>query len=160
TDPEIEILFENVGRLKAAGVGVIYISHRMDEIRRIADQVTVLRDGRRIATHAALQASHTQLVRQMVGHDLPERKTVEKQVEGSVGLRVRNLRAGERVRNVNFDARYGEILGIAGLIGSGRTETLRAIFGADKKESGEIFVGHGTEPVDIRQPADALRAGI
>ena len=94
----------------------------------------------------------------MVGHDLPERKSAVERPLGEVALRVRNLRAGERVRDVSFEVRRGEILGLAGLIGSGRTETLRAIFGADAKDGGEILIGG--QPVVIRSPADALRAGI
>jgi len=94
----------------------------------------------------------------MVGHDLPERKNQAARPVGEVALRVCNLQAGDQVRDVSFEARRGEILGIAGLIGSGRTETLRAIFGADAKDSGEIFVDG--QPVVIRSPADALRASI
>jgi ribose transport system ATP-binding protein len=158
TDPEIEQLFGNIRRLQKDGVGIIYISHRMDEIRRIADRITVMRDGRAVATCSAGESTPEELVRKMVGRDLPARKTAIERPKGEVALRVRNLRAGERVRNVSFEVRHGEILGIAGLIGSGRTETLRAIFGADAKESGEILVGE--QPVVIRIPADALRAGI
>ncbi|NOS70260.1 MAG: sugar ABC transporter ATP-binding protein [Verrucomicrobia bacterium] len=158
TDPEIEQLFGNIRQLQKEGVGIIYVSHRMDEIRRIADRITVMRDGRAVATHQASDVTPTKLVRGMVGHDLPERKSEVARPMGEVALRVRNLQAGERVRDVSFEVRRGEILGIAGLIGSGRTETLRAIFGADAKDSGEIFVGE--KPVVIRSPSDALRAGI
>jgi ribose transport system ATP-binding protein len=158
TDPEIEQLFGNIRQLQKEGVGIIYVSHRMDEIRRIADRITVMRDGRAVATHQARDATPAGLVRGMVGHDLPERKSEVARPMGEVALRVRHLHAGERVRDVSFEVRRGEILGIAGLIGSGRTETLRAIFGADAKDSGEILVGE--QPVVIRQPADALRAGI
>jgi len=160
TDPEIEKLFENVRRLQAQGVGIIYISHRIDEIRRLANRVTVLRDGRRVATHSAAQAAPGELVREMAGHDLPERTDSGRRVPGAVALRVRHLSAGPNVRDVSFEVRRGEILGLAGLIGSGRTETLRAIFGADPKEHGEISLGDEERAVAIRQPADAIRAGI
>lgn len=160
TDPEIDRLFQNIRKLQAGGVGIIYVSHRMDEIRRIANRTTVLRDGRRIATHIATEVTPAELVREMVGHDLPERKGAGERQSREVALRVRGLSAGDRVRDVSFEVRSGEILGLAGLIGAGRTETLRAIFGADVKEAGEIFVGAGTEPVVIREPADAVRAGI
>lgn len=160
TDPEIERLFDNIRRLQAGGVGVIYISHRMDEIRRISSRVTVLRDGRRVATHNAADLTPAEMVREMVGHDLPERKGAVERPAGEPALRVDRLRAGDRVREVSFQARRGEILGLAGLIGSGRTETLRAIFGADKKDGGEIFLGNATQPMVIREPADAVRAGI
>lgn len=158
TDPEIEQLFGNIRQLQNEGVGIIYVSHRMDEIRRIADRVTVMRDGRAVATHQGSDVTPVGLVREMVGHDLPERKTAVARPVGEVALCVRNLRAGDRVRGVSFEVRRGEILGLAGLIGSGRTETLRAIFGADAKDDGESFVDE--QPVVIRQPADALRAGI
>jgi ribose transport system ATP-binding protein len=160
TDPETDRLFSNIRRLQAEGVGIIYVSHRMDEIRRIASRVTVLRDGRRVATHAAAEVTPTDLVREMVGHDLPERKGTSSRVSNQVALRVSHLTAGDRVRDVSFEVRRGEILGLAGLIGAGRTETLRAIFGADRKDSGEIFLGAGTRPVSILEPADAVRAGI
>jgi ribose transport system ATP-binding protein len=158
TDPEIDQLFGNLRRLQKDGVGIIYISHRMDEIRRIADRITIMRDGRAVATYDANEVTTAELVRKMVGHDLPERKTVRQGPLQEVVLRVRNLRAGERVRGVSFEARRGEILGFAGLIGSGRTETLRALFGADAKEGGEILVDE--QQVVIRNPCDALRAGI
>ena len=158
TDPEIEQLFKNIRRLQSDGVGIIYVSHRMDEIRRIADRITVMRDGRAVMTCNAGEATPAELVRNMTGHDLPERKAAGQRGAGKVALRVRNLRAGERVRDVSFEARDGEILGIAGLVGSGRTETLRAIFGADPKDGGEIFIGD--KGVVIKKPADALRAGI
>lgn len=160
TDPEIDRLFENIRRLQADGVGVIYISHRMDEIRRIASRTTVLRDGRRVSTHNAAEVTPGELVREMVGHDLPERKGAGERVAGEVALRVNHLCAGERVRDVSFEVRRGEILGLAGLIGSGRTETLRAIFGADPKDSGEICLGATASPVTINAPADAVRVGI
>jgi ribose transport system ATP-binding protein len=158
TDPEIEKLFENIRRLQAAGVGIIYVSHRMDEIRRIANRITVLRDGRHIATHNAGEATPAELVREMAGHDLPERKSSGDRAFGKIIFSARNLSAGDLVRDVSFEVRQGEILGIAGLIGAGRTETLRAIFGADSKSSGEISVAG--KSVAIRNPADAIRAGI
>jgi ribose transport system ATP-binding protein len=160
TDPETDRLFDNIRRLQADGVGIIYISHRMDEIRRIANRVTVLRDGRRVATHDAAEVTPASMVREMVGHDLPERKAAADRAAGEPALRVDRLRAGERVRDVSFQVQRGEILGLAGLIGSGRTETLRAIFGADRKDAGEVFLGSAKQPAVIREPADAVRAGI
>ena len=160
TDPEIDRLFANIRGLQADGVGIIYISHRMDEIRRIANRVTVLRDGRRVATHNATEVTPPELVREMVGHDLPERKGAGPRAAGDFALRVKNLRAGDRVLDVSFDVRRGEILGMAGLIGSGRTETLRAIFGADPKQGGAVFCGPESRPLSIREPSDAIRAGI
>ena len=160
TDPEIDRLFENIRRLQGEGVGIIYISHRMDEIRRIATRTTVLRDGRRVATHTAAEVTKAELVREMVGHDLPERKAAAERAQGKIAMRVRGLCAGERVSGVSFEVHRGEILGLAGLIGSGRTETLRAIFGADPKQKGEVWLGDASAPAQIRTPADAVRAGI
>ncbi|MGZ5567430.1 MAG: sugar ABC transporter ATP-binding protein, partial [Limisphaerales bacterium] len=158
SDPEIDKLFENVRRLQSEGVGIIYVSHRMDEIRRIANRITVLRDGRRVATHDVGTVTSAELVREMAGHDLPERKRGASRATGAVALRVNNLQSGTRVRGVSFEVRHGEILGIAGLIGSGRTETLRAIFGADPKQNGEIFVDG--KAVNIGSPQDAVKAGV
>jgi ribose transport system ATP-binding protein len=158
TDPETERLFENIRRLQTEGVGIIYISHRMDEIRRVANRITVMRDGRSIATHDATEATVAQLIREMAGHDLPQRSKIGASPGGEVALRVRHLRAGGRVRDVSLEARRGEILGLAGLIGSGRTETLRAIFGAEALDGGEILVDG--RAVVMRSPADAVRAGI
>jgi ribose transport system ATP-binding protein len=158
TEPEIGRLFENIRRLQSEGVGIIYISHRMDEIHRVADRITVMRDGRHIATHEAGDVPPAELIREMAGHDLPERRNMRVSAGGEVALSVRHLRAGGRVRDVSFEVRRGEILGLAGLIGSGRTETLRAIFGAEAMEGGEILVEG--KAVVIRSPADAVRAGI
>ena len=158
TDPEIKQLFENIRRLQSQGVGILYISHRMDEICRIADRITVMRDGHVVATHSAADVKPARLIAEMVGRELPERKNAGERPFGEVAMQVRDLWAGERVRGVNFEVRQGEILGLAGLIGSGRTETLRAIFGADAKEQGDILIGR--QRVVIRNPADALRAGL
>ena len=158
TGPEIEQLFANIRRLQGEGVGTIYVSHRMDDIRRIADRITVMRDGRPVATHNTGAVTPAALVREMVGHALPERRGAAGRPIGEVALSVRNLRAGNRVRDISFEVRRGEVLGIAGLVGAGRTETLRAIFGADAKDTGEILVGG--ERVVIRHPAEAVRAGI
>jgi ribose transport system ATP-binding protein len=158
TNPETERLFENIRQLQTQRVGIIYISHRMEEIRRVANRITAMRDGRRVATHDSGAVAAAELIREMAGHDLPERSNVRPSAVGEVALSVRHLRAEPRVHDVSFQARRGEILGIAGLIGSGRTETLRAIFGAQGRDAGEIRIGGRT--VDIRSPADAVRAGI
>lgn len=160
TDPEIDCLFENIRRLQSEGVGIVYISHRMDEIRRISTRVTVLRDGQRVATHEAASVSPPELVREMVGHDLPPRSVATQRPFGQVALRVHQLASGERVRNVSFAVREGEILGMAGLIGSGRTETLRAIFGAAPKIRGKVFVGCQPGAARIGTPVDAVKLGI
>jgi ribose transport system ATP-binding protein len=158
TDPEIGLLFANIRRLQDEGVGILYISHRMDEIRRIADRITVLRDGKRVAAHPAGDVTPRQLVREMSGHDLPMRDR-SAAVHGAPALRVGKLSRGERVREVGFTLHQGEILGVAGLIGSGRTEMLRAIFGADRAESGSVRVGEG-ERRRFASPSQAVAAGI
>lgn len=160
TDPEIEVLFEHVDRLKKNGVGIVYISHRMEEVRRIADRVTILRDGQIVRTAPAGDMSLEEIVRDMVGtavveeHDLGERKI------GAVALKVEALTLGKQVGDVSFEVRRGEIFGIAGLVGSGRTETLRAIFGADHAESGGVRVGADGPLVRFRRPREAVRAGL
>lgn len=160
TGPEIERLFENIQRLREEGVAMIYISHRMDEIFRIADRVTVIQDGRRIDTHDTDHVTMDQLVHEMAGDELAERHPhLEIQHRGP-GLTVKNLTAKPAVQNVSFSAQKGEILGIAGLIGAGRTETLRAIFGADPKQSGDILMGDEKAPLTLSSPTDAVNAGI
>jgi ribose transport system ATP-binding protein len=160
TAPEIELLFAQIRRLKAAGVGIIYVSHRMEEIRAMADRITVLRDGQWIATRNTSEITHEETVRLMVGRDLSQTVVREKSSQdapGAVALSVRHLSSGI-VRDVSFDARRGEILGFAGLMGSGRTETMRAVFGADSIDSGEIVLNGAR--LRIRSPRDAVRNGI
>jgi ribose transport system ATP-binding protein len=157
TDPEIAQLFDNIHRLKAEGVGIVYVSHRMEEIRRVADRISVMRDGRSIATHDVGEAASDLLVREMVGHDLPERPGMMPRPAGEVALDVRHLYA-HGVDDISLDVRRGEIVGVAGLIGSGRTEMLRAIFGADVRRAGEILIDG--QPRNITSPADAVRAGL
>ncbi len=158
TDPETERLFGHVRRLTAEGVGVIYVSHRMDEIRRLADRVTVLRDGRVVETAPTAQLTLDRIVNLMVGRDLVEAAERERRTFGPVALEVKGLSHGPLVQEVSFTVRRGETLGIAGLVGSGRTELLRAIYGADRPDTGEVVVDG--QPVTLRSPRDAVRAGI
>lgn len=160
TDSEIALLFGHIRRLKDEGVGIIYISHRMEEIRRIADRVTVLRDGRVITTGAAEDLSVHDMVCHMAGRELVEHFDFGERAFGEVALRVEGLRRGALVRDVSFEVRRGEILGFAGLVGSGRTEMTRAIFGADRPEAGTVYLGQPLAPVVIGQPRDAVRAGL
>ncbi|MFO1502174.1 MAG: sugar ABC transporter ATP-binding protein, partial [Verrucomicrobiota bacterium] len=160
TGPEIQRLFGQIQELKGQGVALIYISHRLEEIERIADRITVLRDGRIVATREVSTVRPAEIVRLMVGRelaDLPDRGVTP---PGPVALRVERLHAGPAVRGVTFEARRGEILGFAGLMGSGRTETMRAIFGADQAQSGEIYLGGAVKPARISSPMDAVRQGI
>ncbi|MFN7947697.1 MAG: sugar ABC transporter ATP-binding protein [Blastocatellia bacterium] len=159
TATETELLFAQIRRLRAQGAGILYISHRLEELRRIADRISVLRDGQMIATHQADAVTIPELVRQMVGREISAAVTRQREI-GDVALRIAGLKSGALVRNVSFAARRGEILGLAGLMGSGRTETLRAIFGADWCEAGEIYL-HGSErPARIDSPRDAVRQGM
>jgi ribose transport system ATP-binding protein len=137
---EVDHLFENIRRLRDDGVGIIYISHRMDEIRAIADRVTVLRDGARVATHAAAEVAPAQLVREMAGHDLAQRPETSMASEGAVALRVVNVQMRDLAPGISLEVRAGEILGIAGLAGSGRSELLRAIYDSGSRKSGRIEV--------------------
>ena len=158
-DAEINELFAIIARLKAEGVGIVYISHKMDELKRIADRVTVMRDGEYIGTVPAAETPVEKIIAMMVGRALSdERPVVPDHSNSEVVLEVKNINRGSEIRNVSFSVRKGEILGFAGLMGAGRTEVARAIFGADRRESGDIFM-HGKK-VDIRKPEDAVRAGI
>jgi ribose transport system ATP-binding protein len=160
TDSEVELLFTQIRRLRAEGVGIIYISHRIEEVLSIADRVTVLRDGRTVGTQAAGTMGPEDVIRMMVGRDLGKECLAPSGGRGTAALRVAGLTRGERVRDVSFEAFRGEILGVAGLMGAGRTETMRAIFGADPPEAGAIYLHGGDRPVRIRKPSDAVRHGI
>ncbi len=159
TTRETEKLFENIRALRARGVGILYVSHRMDELRAIADTVSVMRDGQRVETRPMVDASTAELVRLMAGREIvPMANASSKRALGGVALAVRDLHAGTAVRGVDFEVRRGEILGLAGLVGAGRTETLRAVFGADARERGRVEIAG--RPVNIRGPADAVAAGL
>jgi len=158
-DAEIAELFAIIERLKAEGVGIVYISHKMDEIKRISDRVTIMRDGEYVGTVPAADTPLETIISMMVGRKLAdETLTIPDTSAAPIALEVRGLRRGKEIRDVSFTVSKGEILGFAGLMGAGRTEVARAIFGADPLEAGEIFV-FGRR-VDIRSPRDAVRAGI
>jgi ribose transport system ATP-binding protein len=160
SEREIEGLFAIVNRLRDNGVGIIYISHRMEELPRIADRVTVLRDGTAIETRATADFPPDAIVRAMVGRDVearfPEPQAVDAQAP--VVLDVRDLHSDAGVRGVSLQVRAGEIVGLAGLVGAGRTEILRAIAGADVARSGEIVIDGQRRR--IRRPSDAIAAGV
>ncbi|HEY9064409.1 MAG TPA: sugar ABC transporter ATP-binding protein, partial [Burkholderiaceae bacterium] len=156
---EVADLFRIIRQLKAHGVGVVYISHKMDELRQIADRVTVMRDGRYIATTTMAGTSVDTIIGMMVGRALADTANEFRDTSGhDVVLEVEGLTRGHAIRDVSFALRKGEILGFAGLMGAGRTEVARAIFGADKLDAGTIRV-HGM-PVSIKSPADAVAHGI
>ena len=158
-DAEIAELFRIIRQLKERGVGIIYVSHKMDELKQISDRVTVLRDGEYVATVSTADTSVEAIIGMMVGRTLTDIAPVEATgTRGDVALEVRNLKAGPLVRDISFELRKGEILGFAGLMGAGRTEVARAVFGADPVESGEIRIKGNT--VSIKRPSDAVRQGI
>jgi len=160
TDREAELLFENIARLRREGIAIVYISHRMEEILRLADRVTILRDGKAVSTHPASELTVDEIVRRMVGRDIGEADTVSTAQPGTPMLRVERLCLGARVQEVRFSVQPGEILGFAGLMGSGRTETMRAVFGADRPESGRVYLAGSDLPARIRGPRDAVRLGM
>jgi len=160
TDSEVELLFAQIARLKANGVGIIYISHRIEEVLRIADRVTVLRDGKVVTTCDTAALSSDDVIRLMVGRELDPNAFVSGGRRGTLALRAVGLRADPKVRDVSFEVYRGEILGVAGLMGSGRTETMRLIFGADPLEAGSIYLHGSDKPSTIRRPSDAVRLGI
>jgi ribose transport system ATP-binding protein len=158
TDTEIDELFRIIRDLRANGVGVVHISHRLEELKQISERVTVMRDGRYVATLETADAEIPSVINMMVGRAIYEAAPEIPERSDEVVLDVRGLTRGRMVRDVSFVLHKGEILGVAGLVGAGRTEVVRAIFGADRPESGEIHV-HGRR-VDIRSPADAVKLGI
>ena len=160
TQVEVEELFKIMNDLRAKGIGMIYISHRMDEINRISDRITVMRDGEYVGTVLTKDTTKDDIVKMMVGRviygDKKEQSTVPDDAE--VVLEVSNLNRGKEIKNVSFKLRRGEILGFSGLMGAGRTEVARAIYGADRVDSGEIFING--EKVKIKTPEDAVKKGI
>jgi ABC-type sugar transport system ATPase subunit len=158
SDAEAGRLFEIVRDLQARGIAVVYISHRLDEIFALADRVVVLRDGRHVGARPKAGLSRKELIELMVGRELAEEYPRRTSEPGAVRLAVSGLARGRAVRNVSFQVRAGEILALAGLVGAGRTETLRLIFGADARHSGEILLDG--RPLEIRSPRDAIAAGI
>jgi sugar ABC transporter, ATP binding protein len=160
TDSEIEELFKVINDLKAKGTGIIYISHRMDEINVISDKVIVMRDGEYVGTLVTKECTKDDIIKMMVGRTVfmdPKTKS-DVGADAEVVLRCENLNRGKHVKDVSFELRKGEILGFSGLMGAGRTEVARLIFGADPMDSGKIFI-HGRE-VSIKSTKDAVNAGI
>jgi ABC-type sugar transport system ATPase subunit len=158
SDKEVRLLFDNIHKLKTMGIGIIYISHRMSELKEVADAVTVLRDGESVGTFRIGEISNDKLVRLMVGREMTNYYTrTFKQKKDKVALSVNGL-SSKYVTNISFELHEGEILGFSGLIGAGRTETMKAILGFDKITTGEVFV-NGSK-VHIRKPNDAFKLGI
>lgn len=158
TSKEIDEMFRIIRKLKADGCGIVYISHRLEELQYIADRVTIMRDGQYITSMNFKDTTLDEIITNMVGREIKEKFPRVKCDKGRKIFEVRNLNAGHLVRNINFSLYEGEIVGFAGLMGAGRTETTRAIFGVDPKESGEFFLDG--EQIKISCPQDAIKAGV
>ena len=158
TSKEIDELFKIIHQLKSEGIGIIYISHRLEELQHIVDRVIIMRDGKYITQMPYDINRMDEIIANMVGHEIKEKFPRVSCEKGKKILEVKHLNAGRMVRDINLELYEGEIVGIAGLMGAGRTETTRAIFGIDPKESGEIFID-GKE-VKISCPADSIKAGL
>ena len=158
TSKEINDLFTIIKKLKKEGCGIVYISHRLEELEHIVDRVTILRDGQYITSMDLKETTLPEIISYMVGREIKEKFPRVSCDRGEKIFEVRNLNAGKMVRNINIELYAGEIVGIAGLMGAGRTETTRAIFGIDPKASGDIILEGKT--VKIEKPMDAIRNGI
>ena len=158
TDKEVEHLFRIIGDLKSQGKAIIYITHKMDEVFQIADEISIFRDGTHIVTKPAAEFDHNSLIAAMVGRELNQVFPKEDVPIGGIALQIKDLTRESAFSNVNFDVRYGEILGVAGLMGSGRTEIMDSLFGVYPADSGEIhFDG---KKLHIKSPKDAIKAGM
>ena len=155
---EVDKLFEIIRHLKEKGLGLIYIGHRLDEIFKIADRVLVLRDGAYVGEKNIEDCSRNQLIEMMVGRELKNEFPTKTSQPSTPKLQVKNMSRGKAVRNVSFEARQGEILALAGLVGAGRTELARLIFGADRRDEGEIVLDGNL--LNIRNPREAIASGI
>ncbi|MFN0141123.1 MAG: xylose ABC transporter ATP-binding protein [Pyrinomonadaceae bacterium] len=166
TESEIESLFEILNKLRSRGVGMIYISHKLDEVFRMSDRITVLRDGRTVGTHAASETNKNKVIAAMVGREVGDIFPLAAHEFGDVALSVKDLNVysmdapdKKLVDNVSFNVRRGEVLGIAGLMGAGRSELLTAIFGAWQGKCSRVLE-IGGKPATITSPSDAIRAGV
>ncbi|QCP47958.1 sugar ABC transporter ATP-binding protein [Trinickia violacea] len=158
TDREIETLFKIMRDLKARGVAIVYVSHRMEEIFQICDKLSVLRDGKFVGERAIADTHFEDVVRLMVGREIGERFPRRDTTPGEVRLKVSNLADDGHISGISFDVRAGEVLGVAGLMGAGRSEILKALFGASRKTAGQITLDG--RALDIRDPSSAIGAGI
>jgi ribose transport system ATP-binding protein len=158
TEHELKALFELIRGLRADGIGMIYISHRLEELFEIGDRVTVMRDGEYVGTHAVADVTREDIIHMMVGRELTEEFPKEEFECGEEVVRVEGLTRDGAFRDVSFQLRKGEIVGITGLVGAGRTEVARAIFGADRLDGGQVYLDG--VPVTVRSPQDAIRRGI
>ena len=158
SEREAEQLLQTIERLKEQGMTIIYISHRLEEIKRISDRITILRDGHKIATVVTDTTSIDEMISLMVGRSLDNKFPQHESYRGKEVLQVKDLKLKSDSEEINFSLYQGEILGVSGLVGAGRTELARAIFGADPIDSGEIYIY--SEKQNIRNPIDAIKAGL
>ena len=158
TFEEVKELFQSIETLKENGTAIVYVTHRMAEVFEISDKITVLRDGKNIGTKETKKINQSILCEMMIGDELinlfPEKSNPQK----NESLEIKNLNKSKSIRNINFKLRKGEILGVAGLVGSGRTEMAKIIFGLEKKDSGEILLGDLN--AKIKKPYDSIKQGI
>lgn len=156
---EEEVLFALIRKLRSRNVAIVYISHRMDEVFSLADRITVLRDGRHVATQLTPALTRSELIRMMVGRTIEEtQQRRERATAARVVLEAHNLQSSRRLRKGSITLRAGEVVGVAGLVGAGRTQLARVLFGAERAGAGEIKIDG--QPVHFRTPLDAIRAGV
>ncbi len=155
---EVEQLFKLLKELRAEGVAIIYISHRLEEIFRLCDRITVMKDGCYVGTYETLEMDDKKLVNLMIGRTLESYFPFRESNIGKTVLKLENIRSGKAVKDVSLEVHEGEVLGISGLVGSGRTETMRAIFGADSLDGGQIYLNN--KAIKIKTPMSAVKQGI
>jgi rhamnose transport system ATP-binding protein len=158
TPGEVKTLFSIVTRLKEQGKAIVFISHRLDEVKNIADVITVLRDGKKVGTQKSKDVTKNDIIRMMIGREMSELIQKEKTEKGKTALKIEDLYLEGVFSDISFEVREGEILGVAGLVGAGRSEVARAVFGLTPPESGSIQV-YGKE-INIKSPEDAIKQGI
>ena len=158
TKKEVEQLYLLVDDLKSKGIGIVYVSHRLEEVERLADRAVVMRDGERVGELGREELDRRRIIELMVGRSMDQEFPVHRRQPGEVRLRARGLSKGDKVRKVSLEVRAGEIVALTGLVGAGRTETARLLFGADERESGEIELDG--KSLSLRTPRDAIEAGV
>ncbi len=158
TDKEIDTLFQIMADLRSHGIAIVYVSHRMEEMFRICDKVSVLRDGHFVGERMVRETNFDEIVKLMIGRELQQRFPAREVEPGAVRFKVEDLADENKISHIHFEVRAGELLGVAGLMGSGRSEILRTLFGLRKKTSGQVRLDGAT--LDLRNPTDAIAAGI
>ena len=155
TESEVAVLHEQIHKLRKMGISIIYISHKLEEIRQVGDRVTVIRDGRVISSHGVDELTTEEIITKMVGRRMDHVYPIKESGIGKALFEVKNFTQPKIFHNVTFTLHKGEILGMAGLVGAGRTEVVRAIFGLDPHETGELYI-NGRQ-IEIRKVSDAIK---